>query len=47
MHLLSQRDWHCTALMPRQARLRSPRAGARTTELGVHFPVSAYVPACR
>ncbi|MEU9347047.1 FxSxx-COOH system tetratricopeptide repeat protein [Streptomyces sp. NPDC048278] len=38
VHLLSQRDWHRTALMPRQARLRSPRAGARTTELAVDFP---------
>ncbi|MFD4501915.1 FxSxx-COOH system tetratricopeptide repeat protein [Streptomyces sp. NPDC058457] len=38
VHLLSQRDWHRTALVPRQARLRSPRAGARTTELAVDFP---------
>ncbi|MER5787167.1 FxSxx-COOH system tetratricopeptide repeat protein [Streptomyces sp. NPDC001980] len=38
VHLLSQRDWHRTALTPRQARLRSPRAGARTTELAVDFP---------
>ncbi|MFF4114400.1 FxSxx-COOH system tetratricopeptide repeat protein [Streptomyces sp. NPDC001714] len=38
VHLLSQRDWHRTALVPRQARLHSPRAGARTTELAVDFP---------
>ncbi|WP_406489680.1 FxSxx-COOH system tetratricopeptide repeat protein [Streptomyces phaeochromogenes] len=38
MHLLSQRDWHRTALVPRQVRLRSPRAGARNTELSVDFP---------
>ncbi|WP_406435697.1 FxSxx-COOH system tetratricopeptide repeat protein [Streptomyces sp. NBC_00631] len=38
VHLLSQRDWHRTALAPRQARLRSPRAGARTTELAVDLP---------
>ncbi|MEV5954695.1 FxSxx-COOH system tetratricopeptide repeat protein, partial [Streptomyces sp. NPDC051987] len=38
LHLLSERDWHRTALAPRQARLRSPRAGARTTELAVDFP---------
>lgn len=38
VHLLSQRDWHRTAVVPRQARLHSPRAGARNTELSVHFP---------
>ncbi|WP_432018675.1 FxSxx-COOH system tetratricopeptide repeat protein [Streptomyces sp. 1222.5] len=38
VHLLSQRDWHRTAVVPRPARLRSPRAGARNTELSVHFP---------
>ncbi|MGW1622611.1 FxSxx-COOH system tetratricopeptide repeat protein [Streptomyces sp. NPDC002172] len=38
VHLLSQRDWHRTALTPRPARLRSPRAGARTDELAVDFP---------
>ncbi|MEU9423635.1 FxSxx-COOH system tetratricopeptide repeat protein [Streptomyces sp. NPDC048342] len=38
VHLLSQRDWHRTALVPRPARLRGPRAGARTTELAVDLP---------
>ncbi|MFG2952141.1 FxSxx-COOH system tetratricopeptide repeat protein [Streptomyces sp. NPDC048291] len=44
VHLLSQRDWHRTALAPRQARLRSPRAGARTTELAVDFPAEWHDP---
>ncbi|MES4887650.1 FxSxx-COOH system tetratricopeptide repeat protein [Streptomyces sp. NPDC096012] len=39
VHLLSQRDWHRTGLVPRQVRLRSPRAGARNTELSVDFPM--------
>ncbi|GHJ37779.1 FxSxx-COOH system tetratricopeptide repeat protein [Streptomyces sp. TS71-3] len=38
VHLLSQRDWHRTALAPRQVRLRSPRTGVPNTELSVHFP---------
>jgi tetratricopeptide (TPR) repeat protein len=38
VHLLSQRDWHRTALAPRRARLRSPHAAARNTELAVDFP---------
>ncbi|MFJ9811377.1 FxSxx-COOH system tetratricopeptide repeat protein [Streptomyces sp. NPDC101158] len=38
VHLLSQRDWHRTALTPWRVRLRSPRAGARNTELSVSFP---------
>ncbi|MEU3743724.1 MULTISPECIES: FxSxx-COOH system tetratricopeptide repeat protein [Streptomyces] len=38
VHLLSQRDWHRTALTPRRVRVRGPRAGARNTELSVHFP---------
>ncbi|MEU7425195.1 FxSxx-COOH system tetratricopeptide repeat protein [Streptomyces sp. NPDC040750] len=38
VHLLSQRDWHRTELVPRQVRLRSPRAGAPNTELSVDFP---------
>jgi tetratricopeptide (TPR) repeat protein len=38
VHLLSQRDWHRTALVPRQVRLRGPRVGARNTELSVDFP---------
>ncbi|MEU7068622.1 FxSxx-COOH system tetratricopeptide repeat protein [Streptomyces narbonensis] len=38
VHLLSQRDWHRTALTPRRVRLHGPRAGARNTELSVHFP---------
>ncbi|GGM94665.1 FxSxx-COOH system tetratricopeptide repeat protein [Streptomyces fuscichromogenes] len=44
VHLLSQRDWHRTALAPRPARLRSPRAGARTTELAVDFPAEWHDP---
>ncbi|MEV5970900.1 FxSxx-COOH system tetratricopeptide repeat protein [Streptomyces sp. NPDC051921] len=38
VHLLSQRDWHRTALTPWRVRLRSPRAGARNSELSVSFP---------
>ncbi|MEU0003450.1 FxSxx-COOH system tetratricopeptide repeat protein [Streptomyces sp. NPDC006314] len=38
VHLLSQRDWHRTALVPRRVRLHSPRVGARNTELSVDFP---------
>ncbi|MFJ9565014.1 FxSxx-COOH system tetratricopeptide repeat protein [Streptomyces fuscichromogenes] len=44
VHLLSQRDWHRTALAPRPARLRGPRAGARTTELAVDFPAEWHDP---
>ncbi|MFI7497598.1 FxSxx-COOH system tetratricopeptide repeat protein [Streptomyces sp. NPDC049687] len=44
VHLLSQRDWHRTALTPRQVRLRSPRAGARNTELSVDFPAEHFDP---
>ncbi|MCS0601375.1 FxSxx-COOH system tetratricopeptide repeat protein [Streptomyces sp. LP11] len=44
VHLLSQRDWHRTALTPRQARLRAPRTGARTAELAVDFPAEWYDP---
>ncbi|MBW8796431.1 MAG: tetratricopeptide repeat protein [Streptomyces sp.] len=44
VHLLSQRDWHRTALTPRPARLRSPRPAARTTELAVDFPAEWHDP---
>ncbi|MFF5502066.1 FxSxx-COOH system tetratricopeptide repeat protein [Streptomyces roseolus] len=38
VHLLSQRDWHRTALVPWRVRLRSPRPAARNAELAVRFP---------
>ncbi|MDV5145377.1 FxSxx-COOH system tetratricopeptide repeat protein [Streptomyces sp. SBC-4] len=44
VHLLSQRDWHRTALTPRRARIRGPRSGARNTELSVRFPEEVYDP---
>ncbi|WNI16428.1 FxSxx-COOH system tetratricopeptide repeat protein [Actinacidiphila sp. ITFR-21] len=43
-HLLSQRDWHRTALAPRQARLRSPYPGAPNTRLAVDFAAEDYDP---
>ncbi|MFF2776518.1 FxSxx-COOH system tetratricopeptide repeat protein [Streptomyces sp. NPDC058052] len=44
VHLLSQRDWHRTALTPRRVRLGSPRSGAPNTELAVSFPPEEYDP---
>ncbi|MGW8352509.1 FxSxx-COOH system tetratricopeptide repeat protein [Streptomyces wedmorensis] len=44
VHLLSQRDWHRTALTPWRVRLRAARAGARNTELSVVFPPEARDP---
>ncbi|MFD4372131.1 FxSxx-COOH system tetratricopeptide repeat protein [Streptomyces sp. NPDC058486] len=44
IHLLSQRDWHRTALTPRRVRLGSPRSGAPNTELAVSFPPEEYDP---
>ncbi|MFI8365754.1 FxSxx-COOH system tetratricopeptide repeat protein [Streptomyces sp. NPDC085466] len=44
VHLLSQRDWHRTALTPRRVRLGSPRSGAPNTELTVSFPPEEYDP---
>ncbi|MFE0333800.1 SAV_2336 N-terminal domain-related protein, partial [Streptomyces sp. NPDC058955] len=44
VHLLSQRDWHRTALTPRRVRLGSPRSGAANTELAVSFPPEEYDP---
>ncbi|MFE5796890.1 FxSxx-COOH system tetratricopeptide repeat protein [Streptomyces sp. NPDC056503] len=38
VHLLSQRDWHRTALVPWRVRLHSPRPAARNDELAVRFP---------
>ncbi|MFB7426923.1 FxSxx-COOH system tetratricopeptide repeat protein [Streptomyces hydrogenans] len=38
VHLLSQRDWHRTALTPWRVRLHSPRPAARNSELAVRFP---------
>ncbi|MEU2507041.1 FxSxx-COOH system tetratricopeptide repeat protein [Streptomyces sp. NPDC007863] len=38
VHLLSQRDWHRTALVPWRVRLHSPRPAARNDELSVRFP---------
>ncbi|WP_051804663.1 FxSxx-COOH system tetratricopeptide repeat protein [Streptomyces griseus] len=44
VHLLSHRDWHRTALVPRRVRLSSPRSGAPNTELAVSFPPEEYDP---
>ncbi|MFE1343809.1 FxSxx-COOH system tetratricopeptide repeat protein [Streptomyces sp. NPDC058757] len=38
VHLLSQRDWHRTALTPWRVRVHSPRPAARNSELAVRFP---------
>ncbi|GGY65687.1 cytochrome c [Streptomyces omiyaensis] len=44
VHLLSERDWHRTALAPWRVRLRSPRPAARNTELAVRFPPEEHDP---
>ncbi|MFH8724398.1 FxSxx-COOH system tetratricopeptide repeat protein [Streptomyces termitum] len=41
VHLLGQRDWHRTALVPRRVRLHCPRPGAA---LAVAFPPEEYDP---